>query len=243
MKHIQPASISIPIIAAFIFAVALFIVSPAEAQNMSNGYKETFHANLTGSEEVPPVSTSMNGHTAVKVSNDEQSVWYELHVFNGNDVTAAHFHCAPRGVNGPVVVPLFTATTSTTQNGTGTLALDVNGLLSSGTITASSLTNAAQTCNPSITSLNQTIQAMRDGQIYVNVHTISNPNGEIRGQVQHGRGNFVFPQQSGTTSTSSMGTTSTSTGTSTQMTREQIRSEIQHLINRINDLLSQLFAM
>lgn len=62
------------------------------------------HTELSGSAEVPPVSTKATGTSTIKVAND-QSVSGEVNV-EGMTPTAAHIHQGATGANGPVIVPL-----------------------------------------------------------------------------------------------------------------------------------------
>jgi hypothetical protein len=59
---------------------------------------------LSGSNEVPPVSTSATGSGTVMVASDK-SVKVDLKV-SGMKPTAAHIHMGAAGANGPVIVPL-----------------------------------------------------------------------------------------------------------------------------------------
>jgi hypothetical protein len=68
--------------------------------------------------------------------------------------TAAHIHLAAPGANGPVIVPL---------NRTGDNEWSVP---------------------PSIRLNDAQYEALRLGNLYVNVHSAANPGGEIRGQIQ-----------------------------------------------------------
>ena len=90
------------------------------------------------------------------------------------DVVAAHFHCAPPGVNGPIAF----------------------GLLNPGQLTAFDdnvrvrITNADFTgddCEPVIgrpvNNIAALALAMQDGLIYINLHSPTAPLGEIRGQM------------------------------------------------------------
>ncbi|KKW43081.1 MAG: hypothetical protein UY92_C0001G0095 [Candidatus Magasanikbacteria bacterium GW2011_GWA2_56_11] len=81
---------------------------------------------------------------------------------------------AAPGAEGPPIVNLFIPDAP----------VDIEGRLAAGAIQADDILPAASTCNPSIGSLAALTQAMRDGQLYVNVHTSANPDGEIRGQIE-----------------------------------------------------------
>ena len=72
----------------------------------------------------------------------------------GINATAAHIHMAPAGQNGPVIVPLTKTDANTWSVPAGTKLTDAQ------------------------------YEAFRAGNLYVNVHTADNPNGEIRGQLK-----------------------------------------------------------
>lgn len=63
-----------------------------------------FRAALDGAQEVPPVATAARGRACVGL-NPDGSLTYRVEVV-GLVGTAAHFHAALPGSNGPVVVPL-----------------------------------------------------------------------------------------------------------------------------------------
>ena len=96
----------------------------------------------------------------------------------GLDGVAAHIHEGPVGAPASVIVPL-------TQGPTGTWTVPPNTMLS-----------ATQ------------LDSLRNGNLYANVHTAANPNGEIRGQI--GREVF-FATLTGAQEVPA--TTSTATGT------------------------------
>ncbi|HZK78459.1 MAG TPA: CHRD domain-containing protein, partial [Gemmatimonadaceae bacterium] len=82
-------------------------------------------------------------------------------------VTMAHIHNGAVGVAGPVVVTLFAPGTPT-----GT----INGVLVSGSLTSTNL--------PSGVTLESLKALLLSGNAYINVHTVANPGGEIRGQLK-----------------------------------------------------------
>lgn len=132
-----------------------------------------FKADLTGSQEVPAVSTSTTGKASVKFNREQTKADFRVNVHKGEAITAAHLHCAPASQNGPVVAHLF---------GNIPGGFNVNGKLADFTLTqANIVTNAG--CSPAITTMAELAQALRDGRIYANVHSVSNPNGLIRGQL------------------------------------------------------------
>ena len=129
-----------------------------------------FTAELSGDEEVPPVATDARGEAEFEVDDDE--IEFELEIKNGDRIlgeAGAHIHCAPAGENGPVVAFLA-----------GVVLGGLDGkVVVEGTLTGANIVNDA--CGATIPDL---VEAMMDGDIYVNVHSIPNPAGEVRGQIE-----------------------------------------------------------
>ena len=107
---------------------------------------------LSGAEEVPPVNTQASGTSRIAVIGDK-TISGSVEVRN-LDATAAHIHLAPKGQNGPVIIPLV-------KTGENAWSVPGNTILSSAEF-----------------------DAYRAGNLYVNVHTAANPNGEIRAQLK-----------------------------------------------------------
>lgn len=137
-----------------------------------------FRARLSGAEEVPPVGSDTGGRFRVRFNDSLTSAEYQLRVNEGERVTQAHLHCAPRGSNGPVVVFLA---------GFHALGWDIDGKwISNATFTDDNVLQGATpsaTCPETIDDLADLAAAMDNGNIYVNVHSVANRGGEVRGQV------------------------------------------------------------
>ncbi len=140
-----------------VIVAAVSWAGPAAAQ--------TFVAHLTGADEVPPVDTAAVGQATIIVT--ARDVLHALSVGNIADVVAAHIHCAPEGVNGPVGITLFLGA----PVGSGNLA---NGPLPD--------PDPGNACG--WVTLDDAIAAMEAGDAYVNVHTLANLGGEVRGQLR-----------------------------------------------------------
>ncbi len=152
---------------------ALLLLVFAAAPAAAAGPQLNFRAHLSGDEEVPAVDTHTVGQATFKVSRDESQMTFKLNVANGWAVTQAHIHCGLPGTNGPVVVFLY---------GLGP-TVDNNGVLSSGTITASNVIARPDSaaCPGGVADLADVIEKLRTGGAYANVHTIAHPAGEARG--------------------------------------------------------------
>ena len=125
-----------------------------------------FRAHLTGDEQVPVLDTAAIGNAVVSVT--PRGVRYTLVVNNAVDVVAAHIHCAPAGANGPVGVTLYSGSPVT-----------INGDLARGPILAPDADNLCGWID-----LDDLVVGMESGDTYVNVHTLANLPGEIRGQLR-----------------------------------------------------------
>lgn len=130
-----------------------------------------FVAHLDGDNEIPPTDTHATGQAIVSINNDETEIRYKLIVANIENITASHLHVAPKGTNGGVVAFLF----SNTENQPAGM---YNGILAEGTITTENVIGNIEG------DLDALIAAIREGNVYVNVHTTMVPSGEIRGQLE-----------------------------------------------------------
>lgn len=93
------------------------------------------------------------------------------------DVTQIHFHIGKHGMNGPVIAwiwPLDTKKITSQPFTTGKWSVPF-------TITEKDIT-FSKTSSPRVTNFWHLVQAIKKGEIYVNVHTVKFPEGEIRGQ-------------------------------------------------------------
>ncbi len=156
---------------AVVGVVALGGTAAAVAVSQRN-----FSTHLSGANEVPAIETQGQGQAILRISKDETEIDFRLITANLTDITQAHIHCGAPSVNGPVVVFLF-----------GLVAEGVtqNGVLSSGTITNANVIARPDSpeCPGGVTDLDDVIAKLRSGDAYVNVHTLENPGGEIRGPV------------------------------------------------------------
>ena len=143
----------------------------------SSGPATNFTATLSSANEVPATqnpTTGATGNATYTVLDGGTAVSYTV-TFSGmsSKPSAGHIHVGTSSEAGGVVVP-FTipagAGTSGTITGTFTAADVAAGTTPSQTIVAG--------------DINSMLSAMRAGATYANIHTSSNPNGEIRGQNQ-----------------------------------------------------------
>ncbi len=126
--------------------------------------EQKFSASLSGSQEVPPNTSTAKGWAWLKPMGD--TVWYKVNATGIDKVTMAHIHNAKAGENGDPIAMLQIAKSS-------------GPTLAQGNITGSDLMGSL--AGKSIADL---VAKMQSGETYVNVHTDANPNGEIRGQIE-----------------------------------------------------------
>lgn len=120
---------------------------------------EIFTAYLTGAQEVPAVTTGASGYARINVNESAGTLTFTV-VFNnlGSAQTASHIH-APAAIGANAAVAINFGTVGGT----------------SGTISGSTTITPTQ------------LAQLRAGQGYVNVHSVNNGPGEIRGQLNKPR--------------------------------------------------------
>lgn len=125
-----------------------------------------FQAPLSSEEEVPPNASGGTGVSTVDLNAEQTEIAFTLEFAGlGSEATAAHIHVGPPGENGPIIFTLAMAPL------TGPV---------SGTLTAANLEpRPAQGVN----TFADAVDALLRGNAYVNVHSNTFPNGEIRGQL------------------------------------------------------------
>jgi hypothetical protein len=145
------------------------VMAFASDPNARKGQIAEYGAFLTGAEEVPAAVIAPGSGAARITQVDGNTLKYEVRVANTTGIIFAHLHNAAIGTNGVVVVTLIP-----NQSASGLS----NGVVAEGMIDASKLTGALAG-----KSIGHLIKELEAGRIYVNIHTSSNPAGELRGQV------------------------------------------------------------
>jgi hypothetical protein len=123
---------------------------------------ETFAATLTGTKEVPAVNTIGMGTARFTVKNDSM-IAFDISLKAVPHVTGAHIHLGAPGTAGE---PVATLMAGGDPGGGGKI---------SGILTPKDLHGV---------TMSQLIAAMKSGGAYVNVHTTTHADGEVRGEIQ-----------------------------------------------------------
>lgn len=123
----------------------------------------TFYATLSGSAEIPSVETSAAGAAVLELQGDTLMVSGSFtgleSAFNADIAGGSHLHIGHAGENGSVGF---------------SLDANVNAELSGGVYT---------TENNTFELSAEQVQLLINREIYVNIHSLQNPGGELRGQV------------------------------------------------------------
>jgi hypothetical protein len=121
-----------------------------------NNKTYTISGNASGAQEVPAVTTTATGALSGTYNARTNTLDYNISWTGLSGVaSAAHFHGpAAAGVSADVLVPITITT---------------NGV--------------AGTATGSVVIVDSVENALLDGKVYYNIHTVAHPLGEIRGQV------------------------------------------------------------
>jgi hypothetical protein len=166
LKKDTPMKTTLITIAGLLLALG----GPAQAKG------HNFKAYLKGGNEVPPVETDTRGRARFRFNRDLTYLNFSLTVRAGVGIlgaSGAHLHCAEKGQNGPVIATLA-----------GAVEPGFDGWL----VVKAGLTDANVIETDCGTSLADLAEAMLEGGAYVNVHSLANPGGEVRGQVKGNAG-------------------------------------------------------
>jgi len=120
---------------------------------------------LSGDQEVPPVKTCGKGKGSILINSETKEVEYDIYVKKlSSDIDldiGAHFHRGERGENGPPLKDLNIEKCDGKYRFIGTWS--------------------PKDGNQPLTQ--KDLDDLLSGRIYVNVHTLKYPDGEVRGQV------------------------------------------------------------
>jgi hypothetical protein len=164
---------------ALIFSFAALVAG----WNTANA-AELISAKLTTFNEVPTIAASGNGQIVLRINNARTTIRYSLIYKNLGETTTAtqaHLHFAKPGENGDVFVFLC----SNLGNGPdGTQACPDAGTELTGAIRSEDILGTG--IDPGDIAegdLKTVIRAIRNGAVYVNVHSDEFAGGHLRGQL------------------------------------------------------------
>jgi hypothetical protein len=145
------------------------VIEKSGSSGIAAATSHKFVTEMTGAENVPPIQTGAMGDVRLKQNNDGTEMTFTVLVRELSDITLSHIHLGPVGVNGDIVVTFYDGPT---------IPGPFTGVLAEGTITAADLEGplAGQPLSALVALINA-------DSAYVNVHSVTYPSGEIRGQV------------------------------------------------------------
>jgi hypothetical protein len=154
---------------ALLFVAVAAFLAVAACNDDEGPEAETYTATLNGANERPnPVTTNATGAATFTLGND--SMTFTITGVGLTGVTAAHIHGPASAAQAAgVLVTLF-----------GQAAPGIN--VANGTVSSGKFPSASFTIKAGVT-IDSVLVLLRSGQAYVNVHTVANPGGEIRGQL------------------------------------------------------------
>jgi CHRD domain len=140
-----------------------------------------FSTTLSGDQEVPPVNSDATGSAALILNDAQDRLEIDIQFTGldldgnqtsdpGDNVTGAHIHRAPAGSNGPVVFGFI----GPNNDENGDLVIDP----AAGRIFSGWDLNEGNN-----TTLAAELPNLFNEDLYVNIHSVEFPAGEIRGQI------------------------------------------------------------
>lgn len=158
-----------------------------------NGAQEVIDKSLS-TDVVLPIKgllTGAYGQARFTLSHDQTSIFYTLRVSKTSTAAfMAHIHLGPPTQNGPVMLWLFGDPThnplpiTLPRNDPAFINDGMGGGVVTGTLTAADFpTGNAGLADLGVTTFADAVANILQGNAYVNVHTVKNPRGEIRGQI------------------------------------------------------------
>lgn len=142
----------------------------ASAQEDAERGSSLFAAMLLGENQVPPVETDAAGLAVFDLDADNGELDYRVYMANIDGVTESHIHKGPPNFNGNAVCYLLEPQDD---------PVSVTGRLATGTVRESDLFGVLGR-----EGFGSFVAELHDENLYVNIHTVEHPAGEIRGQIR-----------------------------------------------------------
>ena len=124
---------------------------------------------LSGKDEVPPTESNASAWAKFQSVDNDSQLSYWVSIVGLKEITGAHIHKGSEGQNGDIVTVLSEAKSA--EGGNETISLK-------GNITKDGLQGPLE--GKEVSDL---VSLMRNGSVYVNVHTNEYKDGVIRGQI------------------------------------------------------------
>jgi len=159
--------------------------------NNNNNINKNYNIILSGSQQVPPVKSNATGTASFEFLDDNKTIHYQINILDVPNITGIHIHQGKVGENGDIVVNLYNNSKQNIflkENKTKISQIVSNSVKINGNVQSSFL--ASGTINNSDLkgplygkSISDLINLIKSKNAYVNVHSQSHPDGEIRGDI------------------------------------------------------------
>jgi CHRD domain len=183
------------------------VTAPLQVSAQPDGIAKNHTTHLSGDNEPftpatpggpTPADSQAQGQAIFHIAADGLSFDYKLIASNIENITQAHIHCGPPGVNGNIIVWLYPSPTATSALPGGAGRHD--GVLAEGTVVSGTPLHvrsvpSSAACPGGVSSFADVLAKICANNTYVNVHTSDGvnppntgpgdfPGGEIRGPLQ-----------------------------------------------------------
>ena len=159
--------------------------------NNNSNINKNYNTILSGSQQVPPVKSNATGTASFEFLDDNKTIHYQINILDVPKITGIHIHQGKIGENGDIVVNLYNNSQQNIflkENETKISQIVSNSVKINGNVQSSFL--ASGTINNSDLkgplygkSISDLINLIKSKNAYVNVHSQTHPDGEIRGDI------------------------------------------------------------
>ena len=160
-------------------------------KNDNNNIHTNYNATLSGRQQVPPVKTNGIGTASFELLDDNQTIHYQINILDVPDIIGIHIHQGKVGENGDVVVNIYNNSEeniSLKENETKISQIEsnsvtINGKTQSSFLASGTINNADLKGPLSGRNISDLINLIETKNTYINVHSKSHHDGEIRGEI------------------------------------------------------------
>jgi hypothetical protein len=161
------------------------------SNNNNNNTNKSYNTTLSGTQQVPPVKTNGIGTASFELLDDNKTIHYRINILDVPNITGMHIHKGKVGENGDVVVNLYNNSkeniilneNETKMSQIESSSVKVNGNVQSSFLASGTINNSDLKGPLSGKNISDLFNLIKSQNTYVNVHSQSHPDGEIRGEI------------------------------------------------------------
>jgi hypothetical protein len=161
------------------------------SNNNNNNTNKSYNTTLSGTQQVPPVKTNGIGTASFELLDDNKTIHYRINILDVPNITGMHIHKGKVGENGDVVVNLYHNSkeniilneNETKMSQIESSSVKVNGNVQSSFLASGTINNSDLKGPLSGKNISDLFNLIKSQNTYVNVHSQSHPDGEIRGEI------------------------------------------------------------